>query len=102
LAQLSFSESISADLAKNADLIEILNSLASENPSNLSDANEKDVCVNIITLIKQIKWNMKERSQSPQINIEPIDNEKHGHIMISYNTVSRLLVMIRPNNRDFT
>jgi hypothetical protein len=94
LAQLSFSESISADLAKNVDLIEILNSLASENPSNVSDPNEKDVCVNIIALIKQIKWNMKERSQSPQINIESLDNEKHvfhyqgTHIMISYNTVS--------------
>lgn len=85
MAQLSFSETISAELIKNFGLIEIFNKLLDKDLIHINDLNEKEVYENIKILIKQIKWNMKERSQSPQVKIETLDNENSGHIMISYN-----------------
>lgn len=93
LAQLSFSESVSAELVKNIGLIEIFNSILDKDLEDISDLNEKEVYENIKTLIKQIKWNMKERIQSPQVKIESLDNDNGGHIMISYNTGSRPLCL---------
>jgi hypothetical protein len=80
MAQLSFNKQIGADLMKDKELVDFLNSVVTDlNYKNDFDiAEAKGIC-------HQIKWNLNEGWYN---RIEQIPNS-NSHIMISYNAGSR-------------
>ena len=88
LAQLSFSQVVSRDLAQDAELMVTLKRLLSKKINTIDDENEAEIYEEILRLAEQIKWNLNENRQKSYLT-DVIKTVSSEHVMISYNPANR-------------
>jgi hypothetical protein len=88
LAQLTFNSSIAVDLLNSKSIITRLDNMIEKNNIKFENPNDKFVNESILLEIQKIKWNLNTINKT--LRQEKTSDE---HIMISYNTESREMVL---------
>jgi hypothetical protein len=91
LAQLTFSDSVTKDMIKIDNLMNILRDLYENKKKSFESQPENEIFQSIKNIIDQINWNLTEKHLRLVLN--KVTDIKKDHVLISYNTVSRELCL---------